>query len=101
MCALARPDGVDDADLASGLAGVCSDSRGRSASGPVGSRPQRVEDLGPVGDLGHRLRGDGADARLGPRDDPSGAEDGALHRDAELAGVGTAGHDRVRHGAGT
>ena len=63
-----RPRRVDDADLAHGLAG--SMPRDELGAGPRPAvRPSRSSrrPLEPVGDLGERLRRDGADARLDPR----------------------------------
>jgi hypothetical protein len=93
------PRGIDDPDLAHGLARV-----GRHQAGQcLGRRlagAQPCEPVRAVSDLGERLGGDRADTGLDPRD--SGADEGpaALDRDAEPATGRIAGDDRVRHPIG-
>ncbi len=71
----------------------------RSASGAV--LPARIELQAErsVRWQAHRLRGDGADAGLGPGHGGADGEVVGLHGDAECAGRGVAGDDGVGHDA--
>ena len=57
--------------------------------------------VGAVAALGERLRRDGADAGERPRARSTRAERARLDGDADLAGLGVPGHDRVRHRLGS
>ena len=57
--------------------------------------------VGAVAALGERLRRDGADAGKRPRARSTRAERARLDGDADLAGLGVPGHDRVRHRLGS
>ena len=70
---------VDHADLAHGLAAVGREHLGQCLGGVRPSRISRSP-LGPWRDLGERLRHDGADARLDPRDAAPDAEPAASAR---------------------
>ena len=63
------------------------------------SRGQQREPARPVPALGERLRRDRAHARLGPRARGAGVEGARLDGHAQLAGLGVAPDDRVRHDA--
>ncbi len=88
--------GVEDGDLARGGALVGIEDVGERLFGrATGAEPGQP--VGAVGDLGHRLGGDRADAGLEPRHHRAGAEEVRLHGDAELPRVGAPGDDRVGH----
>ena len=77
-------------------------SRRLSASGAAHAAAHQLEALVAVRRVHERLRGHGADAGLGPRDDRADREPVRLHRHAHLAGGGIARDDgeRVRQRAG-
>ena len=62
----------------------------------LGRQPlaQKRQGLRPVADVDHGLRGDGADARLGPEHAVADREDARLHSSADLARLGVEAEDR-------
>ena len=98
VCAAARPWRSTIATWRVASPGVGRDERGerdarRTRPARIRSSPTRA-----VAQLGERLRRDRADAGLDPRHHRADREEVRLHRDAEGAGLGVAGHDGVRHG---
>ena len=89
---------VDHRDLACRLARVDGHERGER-DGRAVAVAHPFEAARAVAQLRERLGRDRADAGLDPRHHRTGGEEVGLHRDAEGAGLGVAGHDRVRHAA--
>ena len=87
---------VDDRHLARVASGVVRDERRQRLLG-MHARGQQVEKLRAVTGVDVGLGGDRADARAGPGHDRADREPVRLDGDAELAGVGVARDDRVRH----
>ena len=88
--------GVDQADLAhlASLVGGADPVQGVGSREAIG---QQVQAAGPVARVDHRLGGHGADAGPGPGQHRAEGEIATLGGHAELAAVGVAGDDGVRH----
>ena len=90
------PSRVDHADLTvRALRILLEEARERLGRGAPAAHPR--EPARTVGELGHRLRGDGAHARFGPGHDSAGAEVVRLHGNTEPAARRVSRDDRIRH----
>ena len=90
--------GVDQADLAhlASLVGGADPVQGVGSREAIG---QEVQAAGPVARVDHGLGGHRADAGPGPGQHRAEGEVATLRGHAELAAVGVAGDDGVRHDA--
>src|SRR5581483_67363 len=86
---------VDDADLAFVAAVIRADETAHGLLG-VGAFAQQCEAFRAVAWVRVRLGRDGADVRLGPRNDGADGQELRLHRDAPLPGVEVARGDGER-----
>jgi hypothetical protein len=88
--------GIDDPDLANGLARVAGEKSSEHAGRRTASA-QPGEPVRAVGDLRERLGNDGAHPGLDPRASGTDERPAALDRDAEATRGRIARDDRIRH----